>query len=384
MGAVVSSFQAILLLFCLLAGFVLMWRIPSFTHDKEAPVKAEVFPQVSVIIPARNEQERIAPLLRSLQRQTLSPHEILVIDDHSVDDTAAVARALGATVIPGQALPEGWTGKTWACWQGAEHATGGTLVFLDADVRLEEPDGLACLAETHEQQRGLLTAQPYHLTIRAYETLSAVFNIVLMAGLNAFTPWGEALAPSGAFGPCVLCNSEDYARTGGHGHAAVRGTVLESIPLAGIFLAHDLPVRCYGGRGAVWFRMYPGGLRELVEGWSKGFGSGALALRLAFLFLLVAWISGAFGAFVTLIGSLASAGMPGIGIHATIYGLYALQLWWMLRRLGRFQWWAAALFPVPFCFFALIMLRSFLLIHLLGRVEWRGRSVPTRRRGDGP
>lgn len=372
-----SGAQAVALLFCLLVGFILLWRIPSFARCKQQQAIAESPPRISIIIPARDEQDRIAPLLQSLQAQTLRPHEILVIDDHSADGTAAVARGLGAVLLPGRTLPEGWTGKTWACWQGAERATGDLLVFLDADVRLE-PDGLACLAEGYGQQRGLLTVQPYHITTRAYESLSAVFNIVLMAGLNAFTPWGGSLAPSGGFGPCALCSAADYARTGGHGHPAVRGTVLESIPLAEVFLSHDLPVRCYGGRGATWFRMYPGGLGELVEGWSKGFGSGALAIRPTFLLLLVAWISGAFGAFISLVGYLVSPGTPGLVIYTAIYALYALQIWWMLRRIGRFRWWAVGLFPLPLCFFALIMLRSVLLIHVLGRVQWRGRPVSTR------
>lgn len=377
-----SSLQAVILLVCWLTGFVVLWRIPSFARRKESLAGDGVAPRVSILIPARNEQERIVPLLRSLQGQTVSPHQVLVIDDHSDDGTAAVAESLGATVFPGRALPEGWTGKTWACWQGAELATGDLLVFLDADVRLE-PDGLACLVETYGEQRGLLTVQPYHVTTRAYESLSAVFNIVLMAGLNAFSPWGGSLAPSGGFGPCSLCGREDYARTGGHGHITVRGTVLESIPLAGVFLDQGLPVRCYGGRGAVWFQMYPDGVGQLVEGWSKGFGSGALATHPAFLLLLVGWISGAFGAFILVTGSLASPGAPDLVLYTGIYALYALQMWWMLRRIGRFRWWAAAFFPLPLCFFALILLRSFVLIHLLGRVEWRGRSVSTRQRGNG-
>ncbi len=374
-----SSFQYLFLLLCLLIGLALLWRIPSFTRCKERLPPGGASPRVSVLIPARNERQRIAPLLRSLHEQTLPPYEVLVIDDHSVDDTAALARELGATVIPGQALPKGWTGKTWACWQAAEKATGDLLVFLDADVRLE-PQGLSCLVETYGEQGGLLTVQPFHITTKAYESLSAMFNLVLMAGLNAFTPWGESLAPSGAFGPCAICSPRDYDQTGGHSHAAVRGTVLESIPLAGVFLAHDLPVRCFGGKGALWFQMYPGGLGELVEGWSKGFGSGALAIRPAFLLLLVAWISGCFDAFITLASSLAAPGAAAAtGFRAVIYGLYAWQMWWMLRRIGRFRWWTAALYPLPLCFFALITLRSFILIHLLGRVEWRGRSVTTGR-----
>ncbi len=381
----------LLILFLLFfLGFYLLWRIPSFVRcakllDRErtgiAPNEGQL--RVSVIIPARNEEARIAPLLESLRQQILPPHEVLVVDDHSSDGTAGVASALGARLLQSQMLPEGWTGKTWACWQGAREASGDLLVFLDADVRLER-EALACLVGAYGEKGGLLTVQPYHVTHRPYEELSAVFNIVLMAGVNAFTPHGEALSPSGGFGPCNLCSRADYAQTGGHSQPAVRGNVLESIPLARLFLNHELPVRCYGGRGAVSFRMYPSGLRELVEGWTKGFGSGALAVRPVFFVLIVAWISACFGAFASLAGALGTPGPWGLASHALVYGLYAIQMGWILRRIGRFRWWTAALFPVPLCFFALILLRSFILIYLLGRVQWRGREVATTRgRGQG-
>jgi len=363
------------LLLAYLLGFYLMWKIPSFARCQQDSTRENDRPLLSAIIPARDEGARIAPLLESLQQQTARPHEILVVDDHSADGTASVAGALGATVIQSKALPEGWTGKTWACWQGAQDATGEVLVFLDADVRLER-DGLACLVDAYREKGGLLTVQPYHVTRKPYEELSAVFNIVLMAGMNAFTPQGESFAPRGGFGPCVLCSREDYMETGGHGHPAVRGTVLESIPLVRSFLDHDLPVRCCGGRGAITFRMYPGGLRELVEGWSKGFGSGALATRPIIFLAIVAWISAYFNVFITLIASMTSPFPSPKEGYALIYVLYALQLWWMLRRVGSFRWWTAVLFPLPLCFFALIMLRSFLLIHVLRRVQWRGRAVP--------
>jgi len=173
----------------LLIGVFLMWDVRSVTrhrrkgHDSDRPDRLKV----SVIIPARNEAQRIAPLLKSLTRQSAPPHEVLVVDDESVDDTAAIARGLGATVIAGQALPEGWSGKPWACWQGVQQSTGDALLFLDADTWLE-PAGLESLSGALRDKGGLVTVQPYHVTVKAYEQLSAIFNIVVAAGMNAFTP----------------------------------------------------------------------------------------------------------------------------------------------------------------------------------------------------
>src|SRR5262245_38386273 len=90
-------------------------------------------PTISVVLPARDEARRIQPLLEALQRDpTVS--EVLVVDDESSDETAAVAAGLGATVITGAALPSGWVGKPWALEQGLRAAGGDWVVTLDADV----------------------------------------------------------------------------------------------------------------------------------------------------------------------------------------------------------------------------------------------------------
>ena len=97
-------------------------------------------------------------------------------------------------MLRGEALPEGWAGKPWACWQGAQQAGGDLLLFLDADTWLE-PDGLERLVQEYLAQGGLLSVQPFHRVRQLYEELSAFFNIVQIAGMNAFTPLGDRLAP---------------------------------------------------------------------------------------------------------------------------------------------------------------------------------------------
>ena len=92
--------------------------------------------QLSIIIPARNEETNLPKLLRSLTAQSPQPREIIVVDDASTDRTAEVAQQFGARVIRSLPLPNGWRGKTWACHQGAQVATGEMLLFLDADHAL--------------------------------------------------------------------------------------------------------------------------------------------------------------------------------------------------------------------------------------------------------
>ena len=89
---------------------------------------------ISVVIPARDEASRIVPLLDAL-RGAQGVTEVIVVDDESSDDTAAVARRCGASVLQGAPVPNGWAGKAWALQQGITAATGEWIVTLDADTR---------------------------------------------------------------------------------------------------------------------------------------------------------------------------------------------------------------------------------------------------------
>lgn len=127
-------------------------RAPLVAGAATAPTQ-----RVSVVIPARDEAERIGPVLRALAADP-DVYEVLVVDDHSTDATAAVAAELGARVLSGPALPPDCIGKPWALQHGLEQATGDVVVTLDADVR-PDPGLLRALAGAlaDQPERTLLT-----------------------------------------------------------------------------------------------------------------------------------------------------------------------------------------------------------------------------------
>lgn len=343
----------------LVVGCWLLWRIP-------APARpAGDLSGVAVVIPARNEEMSLPVLLESLRVQW--PDEVVVVDDDSSDATAEVATRAGATVVPAPPLPAGWTGKAWACWSGARATTGPILVFLDADTRLH-PHGLRkVVGEVAGAEGGLVGVQPFHATVRQYERLAAFFNVVGMMGVDAFTPLRRRLPPTGTFGPCLATARRDYASVGGH--EAVRGEVAEDVALAHRYTAAGKTVSCFGGRGVVDFRMYPEGTRQLVEGFTKNFGKGAAATRSATLVLVVAWVTAAI---------LAAGGIRRPTPIALLpYAGVVTQLTWMLRRIGRFGWWPALLYPIPLVFFVVVFVRSLVLTYLRKEVTWRGRTIST-------
>jgi 4,4'-diaponeurosporenoate glycosyltransferase len=302
---------------------------------------------ISVIVPARNESGNLPRLLKSLSGKE---REVIVVDDGSTDGTGRVARELGATVIESEELPDGWKGKTWACWQGAKIARGEWFLFLDADVWFEER-GLLNLVLHYEN--GAFSMSPYHAVEKSYEQLSAFFNLVMNLGT----------LKNGLFGQCLLIDRASYERVGGH--AAVKGFVLENFRLAAHCRAAGIPTRSVVGKGILNFRMYPDGVAELVRGWIKGFGSGAGHTpfwKLAGVVLLLTIMTAAIGILATHL----SWGMP-------IYLLLAVLVGAALQRVGRFWWLTAIFYPMGLLFFygvfAVSVMRS-------GReVTWKGRVV---------
>lgn len=304
---------------------------------------------VSLIIPARNEAHNLPRLLDSIRAQSAQPLEVIVVDDASTDATAAVAAARGATVVSSLALPDGWRGKPWACHQGARAAKGSLLLFLDADCWFE-PGGLDAILR--QFQGGAFSVCPHHRTEKPYEELSACFNLIMVA----------STAGHGLFGPMLLIDRASYDRTGGHGE--VKGRVLENLRLASIYRAAGIPVSSMTGRGMLSFRMYPEGLASLVEGWTKGFASGAAETPRAAVILVALWISGLMISLIALPFSLWSA---------LLYLAFALQFGILLRRVGSFCWLTALLYPVPLLFYLAVFVRS---LRRSGKaVTWKGREI---------
>ena len=355
-------------------GFLFLFRI---THCRNRNWKKDAYPSTSVIIPARNEEKSLPILLRSLREQSFRPYEIIVVDGTSEDRTFEIARREGAIVMPSGPLPAGWLGKPWACCQAASVAKGELLIFLDADTFMEK-DGLKQIIDTYLARDGVVTVQPFHQTQQLYEQLSGYFNIIELAGMGTFTALGNLIKPIGLFGPCVIMSRKYYFKSGGH--RQVKGEVVEDLALGSRIKKQKVPIHCYGGRGTLSFRMYPNGLGELVEGWGKGFATGALKTPLPLLAALILWIGGSITATSHVIQSLSGANTAAVLIWGTTYLLYAAQIYWMLARAGTFKFYTALLYPVSLLFFLVVFIRSFFLIYIRKSVNWKGQKISLKNR----
>ncbi|MGC9311869.1 MAG: glycosyltransferase [Sediminispirochaetaceae bacterium] len=377
------------------AGFFLLWRIPKLGRldagegtpaDEAGNDRGRIetdLRRLSIIIPARNESGTLPFLLDSLKKQEKLPLEIIVVDDQSIDGTGDLARGygdIGVRVIVSEERPKGWTGKNWSCHQGSLAAQGDYLLFLDADTSLTAPDSLLRLLQEYRRRGGLLSVQPYHRVHALYEQLSGFFNLIVMIGSGAFSKWSRPGEAVGCFGPCILMNREDYRSIGGH--EAVRAEVVDDLALSRLCREAGTGVHCFGGRETISFRMYPGGLGSLVEGWTKNMAVGASLADLRTIILLVVWFTGISNA-ALMIAALSSGGFwfPWGLIVLAVYGLYVLQVFIQLRRVGSFHFAAALFFPLLFLFFVVIFLYSVVRVKVLHSVTWKGREIEIGRGG---
>lgn len=355
-------FPALLCAVGLPAGFLMIRRIPLCQR-----LQPHAAIRLSIIIPARNEEDNLPRLLRSVSASVVRPTEILVVDDGSTDNTALIAQSLGATVATSLPLEAGWTGKAWACHQGAQLAVGDTLLFLDADTFFVE-GGLDCIVARwlRERDRKLaLSLLPYHAMNGAYEQLSLFFNILMAAGAGGF---GFVSRPR-LFGQSLLIAKETYLTAGGHD--AVRGFVLENLNLAQLVHSSGGRIRCVGGYGSLHMRMFPRGLSQMSNSWTKAFIDGAALSGGLVLASAIVWISALWSTLVLLV---APHDYGRLGL-AVVYLLFSFQLLWFARQLGSYRLAACLLYPLPLAYYCAVFARSAARRSFHRKTVWHGREV---------
>lgn len=356
----------------IVCGFLMFWKnpIPRRTRNSLSGQ-----PSITVIIPARNEEGRLQPLLESLQKQTLKPKEIIVVDDDSTDGTVPIAQRFETMVMTIHTANLDWKGKSAACWLGASTATGEWLLFLDADTRLDHEDSLENLAISYQEigSKGILSVQPYHMVDKMYEHFSAIFNIIVFTGMNLFTFWGNRLEGAGAFGPCILANRKDYMEAGGH--LVVGEAIMDDFELARAFKKIGIQVCCLSGKNLLHFQMYPEGMKSLVEGWTKNFGTASKSTHPLVMTLISIWVSGGFLPLLILTIALYVDSNSWIFIASACYVVFMSQTYFLARRTGNFRLYVFIMYPILFLFFTGIFLWSLVRTTVFRSVTWKGRKI---------
>lgn len=348
-----------------ISGFILFAKIQLDSHDESLKRNC----RVSIIIPARNEETNLPFLLDSLKIQTYRPYEIIVVDDFSWDRTSEVAKDYCVKVIQNSELPDSWTGKTWAVWNGFLKSSGDILVFLDADVRLA-PRALEALLNTRERSGGAISVVPYHNTEKFYERFSLVPYLL---GIFAFTsPFEKTNAGKGLYGSCIVATREDYEKI--NGHNSIKSELLDDLNLGKKFSEAGINVENFIGSNLVSFRMYPYGIKSEIEGFGKGAVLSTAALKPATILLIALWVLGLLTVGLITPFLLFMRNTWALPFLAG-YFIYTVQIMYFLKYTGHYGKVMPVMHFLSSMFFILIMLYSAYQVTFIGSVSWKGRQV---------
>jgi glycosyltransferase involved in cell wall biosynthesis len=340
--------------------------------------------ELTVIIPARNEQECLGACLESLVAQSEDSFklgrewELIVVDDHSSDRTAEIARSFaGVTVMEAEKLEEGWTGKNNAVWTAAKQARGRWLLFTDADTIHEQGNLHRAMHEAERHKVGMLSYSPRQIVSGIWQR--ALMPLVFCELALAYPPAkvsDPAQRLAAANGQFLLVEREAYRRLGGH--AMVAEKVLEDVELAFLAKRRRVGLRFRYAEDNVATRMYRT-TAAMMEGWTKN-----LALLFDNCLVLAIW---------RVIDIFLLVVLPVLAVELWNARIFAHSAQWLaagwvlgllwVRNLFRFYGRVAksnfpfvdcAISPLGLPLFVVLLYRSWFQHRIVKRVSWKGRS----------
>jgi chlorobactene glucosyltransferase len=271
-------YQGIITVILISLLLIAVWNIAILRRVKTYSLHEAELPFVSVLVPLRNEESNAERCLRSLLLQDYPNYELIVLNDNSEDRTPEILEKLkkkypSLKVLQGRPLPEGWTGKTYACKQMADQAKGEWLLFTDADTR-HYPNSIKLAIETAiSKDADLLTLFPGTIMKTLPEKIimpMLFFTVFTLLPLYFVSKKGYTRFSMG-MGPYMLFKRQAYDKIGGHGE--VKHALVEDVWLARKIKERGLRLIIADGKEMAEIRMYSN-FREIWNGFSKNIFAG--------------------------------------------------------------------------------------------------------------
>jgi len=336
-------------------------------------------PLVSILIPARNEEKKIANCIRSLTNQTYSKIEILVLNDHSTDKTSQVVNQLARKdkrikCLSGKSLPKEWTGKTFAMQQLSLAAKGEWLLFCDADTTHSKNSVETVLNEALANKLDGLSLFPHQKT----ETFGEKLIIPLMFFvLTSYLPLREVRSnPKPAFsagcGQFFFIRKKAFTEIGGM--EKIKETLHDGSKLPYLLKSKGKSFNVYDGQQLVSCRMYTS-FQSLWEGISRSLFTGIQSSLL--LFVNVAWHLILFVMPVLFIVIGLITGKPFVSwiLFPALQLIVAADIRYLQNARMSLPRWPVFLTPISIALLCALQIHSFLRHKVLRTVEWKGRQI---------
>jgi chlorobactene glucosyltransferase len=343
----------------------------------------EKSPLVSICIPARNEESVIDRCITSALKQSYPNFEILVLDDNSTDQTPEILEKFSNIIhnvhtISGKEKPSDWLGKPWACHQLSKRAKGEIIIFIDADVWLEE--NAIYKAVNALQRSDVITVWPKQQVVTFWEKLIipmiyyGLYTLLPAKYVEQNPKWipkrfQQKFAPAfaAACGQFIGFNRQAYEAIGGH--TSVKQEIVEDVELSRQIKKAGLSIIMYDGVETVNCRMYQNH-HELFEGLRKNFFVGFGRNLSLFLFMAIMQ----FLVFIMPFYVLSFGSQQEKMYACLLIGIFLIQRWLLDLR---FKWnpLMSLLQPVTIVWYEVLGIRC-LWDHYTGqKASWKGREV---------
>jgi hypothetical protein len=341
--------------------------LPPASHGLSAPV--------SLLIPARNEAARIGETLQAALASRNVEFEVVVLDDHSIDDTAHVVQGIAQCdsrlrLETAPKLPKGWCGKQHACAVLAERARHDFLVFVDADVQLA-PDAMARVVQAlSNEESALISGFPRQRTGTWSEKLLIPLIHFVLLGYLPIWQMRRSLAPSLGTGCGQLIAVKRHAYQGAGGHTAIAASLHDGVMLPRAFRRAGFMTDLFDATDLANCRMYRNA-REVWQGLSKNATEG-MATPVALTIWTILLGGGQVLPFIALALTIAFSSTAWPFAVAAVLVVYGTRL--LLTARFRQSWPSALAHPVGIL--AILVIQWSALIRA-GRGKssvWRGRS----------
>ncbi|WP_407150604.1 glycosyltransferase [Bradyrhizobium sp. ORS 86] len=343
-------------------------------------------PNVSVIVPARNESDNLPRCLHSLLRQNYRQDRlhIVVVDDNSTDDTFATghsfaARTRSLKVIRCPPLPPRWYGKPHACWIGVRMSCpeDDWLCFIDADVQAEPGLIGSAVTAARSQQLALLSLAPRQQLGSFPERLIIPCGLFLMAFRQDLkivqSPHSNRVTANGQF---MLVHRRAYELAGGH--AAVHDAICEDLELARLIKKSGGRVLLQDGRLLLTARMYTG-WKSLWMGFSKNAVEMLGGPTAAFVTALLALMLPPVSFLLPIMDGVRCASGHALDCVALVPAVTGTAAAAALHIAGALYFctpfWYGLIFPLGYAVGGCLTLDS-VRRHWRGDIIWKGRSYP--------
>jgi len=215
-----------------------------------------------------------------------------------------------------------------------------------------------------------ISVQPYHKTERAYEQLSMLFNLVQLAANGTTLPKPLNV---GLYGPVILISHSDYNKIGGH--ESVRKSIVEDMALGQQLKKAGLPYKLFIGDRDIFFRMYGGGLRSLLQGWVKNQAAGAAKTPLLVFLMVLFWITSLTSVPLHIIIFASSGNTSWLSIYSLLYVVWISALTGLTRQVGNFRPWAIVFYPISVLALVGVFTVSIFKKAFGLSVIWKGREI---------